>query len=40
LEAIEKRKMTRPAFEGMWLSLQDSICRLHATLWFAPVAMC
>jgi hypothetical protein len=40
LEAIEKRKMIRPAFEGMWLSLQDRICRLHAALWFAPVAMC
>jgi len=40
LEAIVKRKMTRPAFEGMWLSLQDSFCRLHAALWFAPVATC
>jgi len=40
MEAIIKRKMTRPAFEGMWLSLQDRICRLHSALWFAPVAMC
>jgi hypothetical protein len=40
LEAIEKRKVTRPAFEGMWLSLQDSFCRFQAALWFAPVAMC
>jgi hypothetical protein len=36
----KKRKITRPAFEGMWLSLQDCFCRFQAALWFAPVAMC
>jgi hypothetical protein len=35
-----KKKITRPAFEGMWLSLQDSFCRFQAALWFAPAAMC
>ena len=34
-----KTKITRPAFEGMWLSLQDSFCRFQTTLWFAPVVM-
>ena len=34
-----KQKETRPAFEGMWLSLQDSLCRFQTALWFAPVLM-
>jgi hypothetical protein len=36
---VEQRKITRPAFESMWLSLQDSFCRFQTTLWFAPVLM-
>jgi hypothetical protein len=35
-----KRKITRPTFEGMWLSLQDGFCRFQTALWFAPVATC
>jgi hypothetical protein len=34
-----KQKETRPAFEDMWLSLQDSLCRFLTALWFAPVLM-
>ena len=38
-EVANKTKITRPAFEGMWLSLQDSFCRFQTALWFAPVLM-
>ena len=39
VEQKNKQKETRPAFEGMWLSLQDSLCRFQTALWFAPVLM-
>jgi hypothetical protein len=37
---MKEMKITRPAFEGMRLSLQNSFCRFQTALWFAPVAMC
>ncbi len=40
IEQLLKRRIIRPAFEGMWLSLQDSFCRFQTALWFAPVVMC
>jgi hypothetical protein len=39
VEQKNKQKETRPAFEGMWLSLQDRLCRFQTALWFAPVLM-